>query len=44
MAAIDRKTFLQEISLLTGAALFAGPAFAAKLTTDKSAIKLGFVT
>lgn len=44
MAVIDRKTFLQEISLLTGAAFLSGPAFAAKLATDKSAIKLGFVT
>lgn len=44
MAAIDRKTFLQELSLLTGATLLSGSAFAANLATDKSAIKLGFVT
>ncbi|GAB3797411.1 hypothetical protein GCM10028819_16540 [Spirosoma humi] len=44
MAAIDRKTFLQEMALLTGAAFLSGPTFAARLATEKSAIKLGFVT
>ena len=44
MSLIDRKTFLKDISLLAGASILAGPAFAADLTRDKSAIKLGFVT
>ncbi|AUD04445.1 sugar phosphate isomerase/epimerase family protein [Spirosoma pollinicola] len=44
MSIIDRKTFLKDISLLAGASILAGPAFAADLARDKSAIKLGFVT
>lgn len=45
MSAIDRKTFLKEISLLAGASIFAGPAFANEfMTSDKAGIKLGFVT
>ncbi|ADB36187.1 sugar phosphate isomerase/epimerase family protein [Spirosoma linguale] len=44
MATIDRKTFLNQISLLAGASLLTGPAFAAESATAKSAVKLGFVT
>lgn len=44
MAAIDRKTFLKEISLLAGASLLAAPSFGTMLARDKSGIKLGFVT
>jgi sugar phosphate isomerase/epimerase len=44
MSSIDRKTFLKEISLLAGASILSGPAFAIESARDKSAIKLGFVT
>ncbi|RYF54024.1 MAG: sugar phosphate isomerase/epimerase, partial [Cytophagaceae bacterium] len=44
MPSIDRKTFLKEISLLAGASLVANSSFANSLNTDKSKIKLGFVT
>ena len=44
MSNIDRKTFLKEISLLTGASLFAGSALAYEPAPKKSAIKLGMVT
>ncbi|WP_018620534.1 sugar phosphate isomerase/epimerase family protein [Spirosoma luteum] len=44
MATIDRKTFLKDVSLLAGASLLAGPAFAADITQMKPAVKLGFVT
>lgn len=44
MTMIDRKTFLKEISLLTGASILSGPAFATQVTGKKSAVKLGFVT
>ncbi|MFS2108034.1 hypothetical protein, partial [Ralstonia sp. Ralssp135] len=44
MATIDRKTFLKELSLLAGASVFTGPAFATGLFGEKATIKLGFVT
>ena len=44
MATINRKTFLKEISLLAGASLVSGPAFAIEPRSEKSRIKLGFVT
>ena len=44
MSGIDRKTFLKEISLLTGASLLSGAALANGLVQKKSTIKLGFVT
>ncbi|WP_020606215.1 sugar phosphate isomerase/epimerase family protein [Spirosoma spitsbergense] len=44
MSLIDRKTFLKDISLMAGASLLAGPAFAAEATRAKPAVKLGFVT
>ncbi|MFD2573190.1 sugar phosphate isomerase/epimerase family protein [Spirosoma soli] len=44
MSLINRKTFLREISLLTGASILSGPALAVLSDREKSAIKLGFVT
>ena len=44
MSGIDRKTFLKEMSLLTGATLVSAASWASELTREKSAIKLGFVT
>ncbi|WP_375444220.1 sugar phosphate isomerase/epimerase family protein [uncultured Fibrella sp.] len=44
MPAIDRYTFLKEISLLAGASLLSAPGLTAMPTATKSAIKLGFVT
>ena len=44
MSSIDRKTFLKDISLLAGASLLAGPAFAVEAARAKPAVKLGFVT
>ncbi len=44
MSLIDRKTFLKDISLMAGASLLAGPAFAAEVVRAKPAVKLGFVT
>ncbi len=44
MSIIDRKTFLKDISLMAGASLLAGPAFASEATRAKPAVKLGFVT
>lgn len=44
MPAIDRHTFLKELSLLAGASLLSGPGLAAMPIAKKSAIKLGFVT
>lgn len=44
MSGIDRKTFLKEISLLTGASLLSGAALANERVQKKTAIKLGLVT
>jgi sugar phosphate isomerase/epimerase len=44
MPLIDRKTFLNQISLLAGSSLLAGPALATEMLRAKSAVKLGFVT
>lgn len=44
MSAINRKTFLNQLSLLAGASLISESAFALNSMRDKSGIKLGFVT
>ncbi|GAB2592846.1 sugar phosphate isomerase/epimerase family protein [Spirosoma areae] len=44
MSTINRKTFLKEISLLAGATIVSGPAFATEAVWKKSAMKLGLVT
>lgn len=44
MATIDRKTFLNQLSVMAGVSLLAGPAFAEETARAKSAVKLGFVT
>ena len=44
MASSDRRTFLKETTLLAGATIFSGMAFAHEPTAKKSAIKLGMVT
>lgn len=44
MVMIDRKTFIRDMSLLTGAALLWEPSFASQPVLAKSAIKLGMVT
>jgi sugar phosphate isomerase/epimerase len=45
MSTIDRKTFLKEVSLLAGASIISGSAFANGFNwRDKAGIKLGFVT
>ncbi|GAB3988367.1 hypothetical protein GCM10028807_10870 [Spirosoma daeguense] len=44
MSAIDRKTFLKELSLLAGASLVSGGVWATEQVQKQSAVKLGFVT
>lgn len=44
MATLTRHTFLKDLSLLAGASVLAGPAFASELARVKSPIKLGMVT
>ena len=44
MATSDRRAFLKETTLLAGATVFSGMAFAHEPTARKSAIKLGMVT
>ncbi|MCE7064903.1 sugar phosphate isomerase/epimerase [Dyadobacter sp. CY326] len=44
MNQMDRKTFLKELSLLTGASLVYGQAGAADLSWKKADFRLGFVT
>lgn len=44
MATIDRKTFLKDLSLLAGASVLSGQAFATGLFGEKATVKLGFVT
>lgn len=44
MSAINRKTFLNQLSLLAGASLVSNSVLATALAADKSGVKLGFVT
>ena len=44
MASSDRRAFIKETTLLAGATIFSGMAFAHEPTAKKAAIKLGMVT